>query len=763
MEVPPIYLDFNATTPVAPEVAAAMRPYLEERFGNPSSSHWYGIQAKQAIAKARRQIAGLLHCNPDEIIFTSGGSESNNMAIKGVTFARLDRGKYIRDRGHHIRDRGSRIHDGGNHIITSAIEHPAVTEVCRFLEENGFTVTYLPVDGTGLVSVGKLKDAITPDTILVTIMHANNEVGTVQPISELAAVARERGVLFHTDAAQSIGKIPVRIDELGVDLLSVAGHKFYAPKGVGALYVRSGVTLAKLIHGADHERNLRAGTENVLEIAGLGAAAEIAARDLEKNAARMRAARDRLQEGLAEAVSDLRINGNLEHRLPNTLSVSFPLVEANTLLDEIGGEVAASAGAACHTDSIDVSAVLTAMAVPEEIAMGTVRFSTGRTTTTDEIDRAIEIVVSAVRRLKPGETPARPVETDGGADKLTQFTHGLGCACKLRPQDLERVLADLPSSKDENVLVGTDTLDDAAVYRIRKDLAIVQTVDFFTPIVDDPYHFGAIAAANSLSDIYAMGGTPLFALNIVGFPEKRLSLDILRRILDGALAKAKEAGINIIGGHSIEDTEPKYGLAVTGVVHPDKILRNSGARPGDRIILTKPIGTGIIATAMKRGVADEDVTERAIAVMSELNRDAAESAADCAVNACTDVTGFGLLGHLKEMTEGSGVDAEIRVDAVPVIPGTRELAAADIVPGGTINNHAFVSPVVDWDPSISRTDRLILCDAQTSGGLLIAVNEKDTPKLMEILDGRSVSAAVIGRFSDTGPGRIRVSQSVGKK
>ncbi len=761
--MPPIYLDFNATSPVASEAAAAMRPYLEERFGNPSSSHWYGIQTKRAIATARRQLADLLGCDPDEIIFTSGGSESNNMAIKGAAFARRNRGHRIKGYGGQTRGRGKHIRHRGSHIITSAIEHPAVTEVCRFLEENGFNVTYLPVDGTGLVSVEDLKDAITPDTILVTIMHANNEVGTVQPITELAAAARERGILFHTDAAQSIGKIPVRVDELGVDLLSVAGHKLYAPKGVGALYVRPGVTLAKLIHGADHERNLRAGTENVLEIVGLGAAAEIAARDLEENAARMRETRDRLQEGLAKAVPDLRINGNLEHRLPNTLSVSFPHVEANTLLDEIGGEVAASAGAACHTDSIDVSAVLTAMAVPVEIAMGTVRFSTGRTTTMDEIDRAIGIVANAVRRLKPEGATEHPVETEGSTVKLTHFTHGLGCACKLRPQDLERVLAGLPAPADENVLVGTDTLDDAAVYRLGRDLAIVQTVDFFTPIVDDPYHFGAIAASNSLSDIYAMGGTPLFALNIVGFPEKRLSLDVLRRILDGALAKAKEAGISIIGGHSIEDTEPKYGLAVTGVVRPDKILRNSGARPGDRIVLTKPIGTGIIATAMKRGIADKDITERAIAVMSELNRGAAEAAAEFAVTACTDVTGFGLLGHLKEMTEGSGVDAEICVDAVPIIPGARELAAADIVPGGTINNHAFVSPAVDWDPSVSRTDQLLLCDAQTSGGLLIAVNEKNAVKLIENLESRGASAADIGTFTGAGTGRIHVSHSAGKK
>lgn len=733
--MPPIYLDFNATSPIAPEVAAAMRPYLEEQFGNPSSSHWYGVRAKRAIEAARGQLAGLLGCEPDEIVFTSGGSESNNMAIKGAAFARRDR---------------------GGHIITSEIEHPAVTEVCRYLERHGFTVTYLPVDGTGLVSVDDLRDTITPGTILVSIMHANNEVGTVQPIAELAAAARERGALFHTDAAQSIGKIPVRIGELGIDLLSVAGHKFYAPKGIGALYIRSGVTLDKFIHGADHERNLRAGTENVLEIVGLGEAAALAARDLEKNAAHMRSMRDRLQSGLLEAAADLRINGNREQRLPNTLSVSFPLVEANTLLDEIGDEVAASAGAACHTDSIDVSAVLTAMAVPTEIAMGTVRFSTGRTTTADEIDRTIAIVTETVQRLRPDGEPDRRLENSMDQIKLTRFTHGLGCACKLRPQDLERILADLPVPDDGNILVGTGTLDDAAVYRVRDDLAIVQTVDFFTPIVDDPYHFGAIAAANSLSDIYAMGAVPLFALSIVGFPEKRLPLEVLRRILDGAIDKAKTAGIAIIGGHSIEDTEPKYGLAVSGVVHPDRILRNGGARPGDAIILTKPIGTGIIATAMKRGVAQADVAERAVGVMSALNRDAAEAAADFDVAACTDVTGFGLLGHLKEMTEASGVDAEIDLDAVPIIPGTRELATADVVPGGTINNHSFVAPVVDWDPSIPRTDQLLLCDAQTSGGLLLAVAEKDALKFLQRLGSQGGNAALIGRFTEKGTGRISV-------
>ncbi len=732
----PIYLDYNATTPIDPEAASAMRPFLEDNFGNPSSSHWYGLQAKKAVGEARRQLAALLGCGPDEIVFTSGGSESNNMAIKGAAYS--------------LRERG-------DHIITSAIEHPAVMEVCGHLEREGFRVTRLPVDGEGMVSVSDLTDAMTPSTILVSIMHANNEVGTIQPLSELAAAAHRGGAVFHTDAAQSVGKIPVRVDDLGVDLLSVAGHKFYAPKGIGALYIRRGITLAKLIHGADHERNLRAGTENVLEIVGLGAAARVAARDLGKNTEHMKRMRDRLQNGLRAALPYVKINGSLEARLPNTLSVSFPLVEANTLLDGIGEEVAASAGAACHTDSVDISAVLEAMRIPVDVAMGTVRFSTGRGTTEDEIDRALEVIIDAVKRLNPGDGESAQAPAALGASvKLTRFTHGLGCACKLRPQDLEKVLSGLPLSEDGNVLVGQDKSDDAAVYRLTDDLAIVQTVDFFTPIVDDPFTFGAISAANSLSDIYAMGARPIFALNIVGFPDKRLPLDVLRLILDGARSKADEAGISIIGGHTIEDSEPKFGLAVTGTVNPREILRNSGARPGDAIILTKPIGTGIIATAMKRGIAGPGITGRAIEVMSSLNRAAAEALAGFGVSACTDVTGFGLMGHLKEMTQGAGVDAVIWKDRVPVIEGTFELAAEGVVPGGTVNNHLFTASITDWDPSVSQTERMILCDAQTSGGLLIALPERRAEELLGALLGKGIEAATIGAFTKKGTGRIAV-------
>jgi cysteine desulfurase len=377
--VKPIYLDYNGTTPHAPEVIEAMRPFLESEFGNPSSSHWYGALPRQAVETARRQVGELLGCPAQHLIFTSGGTESNNHAIKtiaGSLFAR------------------------GTHIITSAIEHPAVLEVCRFMEGHGFSVTILPVDENGLVDPSDAAAAITDRTILISIMHANNEVGTIQPIAEIARLARQKGILVHTDAAQSVGKIVTQLDELGVDLLSVAGHKIYAPKGVGALYFGPGVQPGVFCHGAGQERGVRAGTENVLEIVGLGKACEIAAANLEQNAAHMRTMRDRLEEGLKSALDDIKINGHRVKRLPNTTSVSFLDLEANRILEKIDPVVAASAGAACHSDHVQISHVLQAMQIPERWAKGTVRFTTGRMTTAEEIDRALDAISAAVRELR---------------------------------------------------------------------------------------------------------------------------------------------------------------------------------------------------------------------------------------------------------------------------------------------------------------------------------------------------------------------------
>ena len=374
----PIYLDYNATTPIDPEVAAAMLPYIREHFGNPSSSHAYGVEARKGVEKARGQVAAMLNCRPAEVLFTSGGTESNNHAIKGAAGAHRSK---------------------GNHIITSAFEHPAVTEVCEYLAADGFDITYVPVDAHGIIDVEALEKAITERTILISVMHANNEVGTIQPIGEISRMARKRGILVHTDAAQSAGKIPVDADELGVDLLTVAGHKLYAPKGVGALYIREGVQLEKLMHGAAHETGRRAGTENVIGVAGLGAACEAAKRDLAANMDRMKRTRDRLEDGLLRAVAELRVNGHLARRLPNTLSVSFRGVDAGTLLQSMEG-LAASAGAACHGNSVELSRTLRAMAIPIEWARGTIRLSTGKYTTEGEIDRVIEIIANNVRILR---------------------------------------------------------------------------------------------------------------------------------------------------------------------------------------------------------------------------------------------------------------------------------------------------------------------------------------------------------------------------
>jgi cysteine desulfurase NifS len=372
----PIYLDYNATTPIDPQVAGAMLPFIQQHFGNPSSGHAFGAATKEAVERARHQVAAALHCRVDEVVFTSGGTESNNHAIKGVAGAHRSK---------------------GNHIITSAVEHPSVVEVCRYLEENGCRVTYLPVDRYGLVDPRDVEAAITPQTVLVTIMHANNEVGTVEPIAEIADIAHRRGVLVHSDCAQSIGKVPVHVEELGVDLLTVAGHKLYAPKGIGALYVRARVKLEKLIHGANHEMDWRAGTENVIQIVALGKAVELIDRNLPEYHNHMLEMRVRLERGLLDRFSSVRVNGHPEKRLPNTASISFKGLEANAILSELT-DLAASAGAACHSDRVEVSSVLEAMRVPPEYAMGTIRFSVGRFTTAAEIDRAVDEVAGVVGR-----------------------------------------------------------------------------------------------------------------------------------------------------------------------------------------------------------------------------------------------------------------------------------------------------------------------------------------------------------------------------
>ncbi|HRT45966.1 MAG TPA: cysteine desulfurase family protein [Desulfomonilia bacterium] len=378
----PVYLDYNATTPLDPEVIGAMRSFIEADFGNPSSTHFYGIVPRRALERAREQTAALLNCSPSEIVFTGCATESNNHAVKGAASA---------------------MRDKGNHIITTSIEHPAVLEVCAWLEKSGFDVTYLPVDGDSLVDVRSVERAVTDRTVLITVMHANNEVGTIQPIEEIAAMARSRGILMHTDAAQSPGKVPVDVRALGVDLLTVAGHKLYAPKGVGALYIREGVRIDPFMNGAGQERGQRAGTENVIGIVGLGMACEVAARDLRVVGEHLRKMRDLLHEGIVREIPDARLNGHPLKRLPNTLSLSFRGLDAGRILEEIGLDVAASAGAACHSEGVEISHVLAAMAVPEEWASGTLRLSTGRMTAEEEIRRAVRAITDAFRTLRAGK------------------------------------------------------------------------------------------------------------------------------------------------------------------------------------------------------------------------------------------------------------------------------------------------------------------------------------------------------------------------
>jgi cysteine desulfurase len=371
-----VYLDFNATTPIAPEVATAMNQALTEPFGNPSSKHWAGFPARQAVEDARAKVAALLQCSPDEVVFTSGGSESNNHALKGSFFAKGGR-------------------DG--HIVTTQIEHPAVLNPCRFLERLGASVTYLPVDSFGQVDPDDVRRAVTPQTILISVMHANNEVGTLQPISEIARIAHDRDILFHTDAAQSVGKVSTYVNELGVDLLSLAGHKAYAPKGVGALYVRKGVRLEPLIHGAGHETGRRAGTENILLDVALGAACKVAQSWLEMESTRQ--LRDLFWELLqARFGQGVVLNGHPTERLPNTLNVSFAGTIGSTILSGMG-DVAASTGSACHSGTVELSPVLKAMRVPPEIGMGAIRFSLGRTTTREEIEQVVATIEDAIGRM----------------------------------------------------------------------------------------------------------------------------------------------------------------------------------------------------------------------------------------------------------------------------------------------------------------------------------------------------------------------------
>jgi cysteine desulfurase len=376
----PIYLDYNATTPVDPLAALALQPWLRERFGNPSSAHPYGEEARAAVETARVEVAALIGGRPEDMIFCGSATEANNLAILGVVRALC----------------GER-----RHLVTSAVEHPSVMQPMRWLEAEGWQLTVLPVDGTGCVRMEAVAQVIRRDTTLISVMLANNETGTMQPVPEIAALAHAHGALMHVDAAQGAGKIPIDVHDLGADLLTLAGHKFYAPKGVGALYVREGTPILPIMAGAGHERGLRPGTENVPHIVALGTAARLAREGLAAEAARLRALRDDLQERLVHAIPGLLLNGHLAERLPNTLNLSFPGVVGWQLL-AAAPEIAASTGSACHAGGHTASDVLAAMSMPREQALGAIRLSLGRFTTTAEIDEAASILIAAWRRLTGG-------------------------------------------------------------------------------------------------------------------------------------------------------------------------------------------------------------------------------------------------------------------------------------------------------------------------------------------------------------------------
>jgi cysteine desulfurase len=389
----PIYLDYNATTPVHPEVLEAMLPFLRVDFGNPSSLHAYGRRAHEAIDRARVQVATLIACQPGDVLFTSGGTEANNLAVRGALEAI----------------------EGRRHVVTSLVEHPAIEQQCAWLERHGFEVDRVPVDVTGRVLVDELRAMLGPDTAVVSVMLANNETGTVMPIAEIAEAAHVRGAVVHSDAAQAVGKIQVNVDKLGVDLLTLAGHKMYAPKGTGALYVRPGTPLQPLLLGGGHERGLRPGTEDVAAIVGLGRACAIASDDLEREAARVRALRDTLWALLNAGVPGMELNGHLTERLPNTLNVSFPNVSGSALL-AAAPELAASTGSACHEGGEPSSPVLVAMGLDSARATGAIRLSLGRGTTEPQVRRAAQALIRAYRALTQEEaTLEREVEDPGRA------------------------------------------------------------------------------------------------------------------------------------------------------------------------------------------------------------------------------------------------------------------------------------------------------------------------------------------------------------
>ena len=780
-----IYLDYNATTNIHEEVRKAMEPYLNIYFGNPSSSHKYGIQTKKGIFKARQQISKMLNCSSNEIIITSGASESNNLADKGII------NYYF-----HNNNKPERIS-----VITSTIEHPSVQEVFPYLKsiyKDNLDIKLIPCDSKGIIDLKIFKNKMEKNTLLVSIMLANNETGCVQPIKEICKYAKEINpeCIVHTDASQALGKIPVDVQDLGVDLLTVAGHKIYGPKGIGALYIKNGIEkkMEKIMHGASHENNMRAGTENVLEIVGLGQACELITRDLIKRMRQFMLTRNIIYKIISEEIPknnyilqgpeiDYNIDINKlkdeellelikkERRLTNTLYISFPGIEANLILDKLSDKIACSAGAACHSEGVTMSHVLQAMKVSPEVAMGTLRISTGILTTEKESEEGAKYIVEVVKQLMPkNKKEENNLMSFGKEDeeinncRLTKNTHGMGCGCKISPKLLQEVLSSLPMQKsilnDKNILVDNKSFDDASVYDLtsfnkdKKELALVSTLDFFTPICDNPYDFGSISCSNALSDIYAMGAKPINALSIVAFPVTLMSNIILKEILRGAQDKADEAECPILGGHSIDDNEPKFGLSVNGLVDKNNIWKNNNIKEGDYIIMTKKLGTGIIMTSLKKDMVNKNdkCVIDAIETMKFLNKYHCELVLDnnIKIDACTDITGFGLLGHLSECLSGDNnksLHAEINYNKIVFINDKiKELSEMGMSPGGAKSNLAYVEGKVLYDKNMNENEKLLINDPQTSGGLLMFMKEEEKNKFINLCSDKKLDCFVIGKI-----------------
>ena len=781
-----IYLDYNATTNIHEEVRKVMEPYLNIYFGNPSSSHKYGIQTKKAIFNARQQIAKMLNCSSNEIIITSGASESNNLADKGII-------NYY-------------FHNNKNpekiSVISSTIEHPSVIEIFPYLKsiyKDNLELILIPCDSKGIIDLEVFKNKMQKNTKLISIMLANNETGCVQPIKEICEYAKKINpeCIVHTDASQALGKIPVDVKNLGVDLLTVAGHKIYGPKGIGALYIKNGVEkkMEKILHGASHENNMRAGTENVLEIVGLGQACELISRDLMKRMRQFLITRNIIYKKISEKIPkenfvlqgpEIDINIDIaklsdeqlldlvkkERRLTNTLYISFPGIEANLILDKLSDKIACSAGAACHSEGVNMSHVLQAMKVNPQVAMGTLRISTGVLTTEKEAEEGGKYIAEVVEQLMPknkveDNNLLKYVKEDEEAInncRLTKNTHGMGCGCKISPKLLQEVLSSLPTQKsmlnDKNILVDNRSFDDASVYDLtsynkeNQELTLVSTLDFFTPICDNPYDFGSISCSNALSDIYAMGAKPINALSIVAFPVTLMPKIILKEILRGAQDKADEAGCPILGGHSIDDNEPKFGLSVNGLVDKKNIWKNNTVKEDDYIIMTKKLGTGIIMTSLKKDMVnkDEKCVKDAIENMKFLNKYHCELVINnnIKIDACTDITGFGLLGHLSECLSGEdnkNLYAEINYNKITFISEKiNELAEMGMSPGGAKSNLAYVEGKVIYDKNMTENEKLLINDPQTSGGLLMFMKEEEKNKMIKLCSEKKLDCFEIGRI-----------------